>query len=66
MIHPVLANWIVGAVAVVWVVNFVATLVPALNYKPDPLIHAPFMFIVGGALALKRDKKDNTGEKDGH
>lgn len=64
MISPRLANWIAAAVTVVWVLNFAATLVPVMEYKPDPMIHAAFMFIVGGSLALKKDKKDPE-EKDG-
>ena len=63
MISPKLANWIAAAVTVVWVMNFGATIaVP--DYKPDPLIHAAFMFIVGGSLALKRDKDKKNGNGD--
>lgn len=66
MISPRLANWILGAVTVVWVINFAATLVPPLDYKPDPMIHAAFTFIVGGALALKGNKdKEDDKSKDG-
>lgn len=64
MINPRLANVITATVTIVWVVNFVAVFIPQLNYKPDPLIHAAFTFIVGGSLALKRDKKDS-GNRDG-
>jgi hypothetical protein len=63
MINPKLANWITATVTAVWVINFVAVFIPQLNYKPDPLIHAAFTFIVGGSLALKRDK--DSGDKDG-
>jgi len=64
MISPKLANWITATVTAVWVINFAAVFIPQLNYKPDPLIHAAFTFIVGGSLALKRDTKDS-GNKDG-
>jgi len=59
MIHPMLANWIVGVVTGVWLANFLAALVPSLNYKPDPAIHGVFMLVAGGALALKRNNKKN-------
>ena len=64
MINPKLANWVVGSVAVVWVVNFFAVLIPPLNYKPDPAIHGVFALVAGGALALKRNDK-NGGNGDG-
>lgn len=65
MINHRLAQWIIGAVTTVWVVNFAATLVPALDYKPDPMVHAAFTFIVGGSLALKGEKKNSDKDKDG-
>lgn len=45
---------IMGVVTTIWVANFVAQFVPALNYTSDPLVHGIFMGIVGGALALTR------------
>lgn len=57
MISPKLRNWIAGCVAVVWALNFIATLIPQMDYKADPAIHAVFMAIVGGAFALSRGDK---------
>lgn len=62
MISPQMRNWIAGCVTVVWAVNFVATLIPQLSYKPDPALHAVFMGIVGGAFALSHEKKEPTNE----
>lgn len=63
MISPRLRNWIALIVTIVWAINFAATLVPQLHYKPDPTIHAVFMGIVGGAFALSRDKKEQADKQ---
>jgi len=58
----VLPRWLSSAIIIVvtlaWAVNFLAQFVMN-EYKPDPLVHALFMSIVGGALALSR--KGNGG-----
>ena len=49
---PWLANTIVIAVLVVWLVNFFAPFfIP--SYRPDPQLNFLFMGIAGGALGLK-------------
>ena len=64
MISPKLRNWIAGIVTGVWAMNFVATLIPQLQYKSDPALNAVFMAIVGGAFALSRgDKKQEELER---
>lgn len=59
MISPRLRTTIVVVVTVVWAVNFGAGLIPGLGYETDPTIHAVFMAIVGGAIALGRNDKHN-------
>jgi len=66
MLGPILRDWIVGIVTFVWALNFTAGLIPQLKYEPDPTIHAVFMAIVGGVIALgaknkNGDKKDDAG-----
>lgn len=61
MISPKLRNWIAGCVTVVWLLNFIATLIPQLKYNADPALHAVFMGIVGGAFALSRGDKNGNG-----
>jgi len=63
VIDPRLKNWIISIVTTVWAINFVAGLVPQLNYKPDQAINAIFMAIVGGLFALQARKPDDK-EKD--
>jgi hypothetical protein len=58
VISPKLRNWIAVTVTVVWACNFLAALIPQLNYKTDPTLHIVFMGIVGGAFALGRGEKD--------
>lgn len=73
MISPKLRNWIAGCVCVIWAMNFIAALIPQLNYKADPTVHVVFMGIVGGAFALSRgekqqeelDKKKRDDDKEG-
>lgn len=64
MISPKLRDWIAGLVAVVWALNFVASLIPPLHYQADPALHAVFGAIVGGAFALSRDKKSDHDRHD--
>jgi hypothetical protein len=46
-----------------WAANLIASMVPWLGYTSDPLIHAAFMAIVGGAVGLQarqpRQPKEN-------
>lgn len=65
MIDAKLRNWVIGIVTGVWALNFVAGLVPQLDYKPDPAINAVFMGIVGGVLALgDRNKRRELQERE--
>lgn len=52
-IHPRLVDVIVGAVLVVWLVNFAARLVVD-NYQSAPQVDAVFMAVVGAALTFNR------------
>jgi hypothetical protein len=58
VISPKLRNWIAVVVTVVWALNFLAALIPQMNYKTDPTLHIVFMGIVGGAFALGRGEKE--------
>lgn len=57
-------NIIIAVVTTVWAINFAAGLIVA-DYTPDPTIHAVFMSIVGGLLAIgvrnesRHDKRDD-------
>lgn len=45
-------------VAGVWAVSFLASLIPALGYEPDPGIHGVMLIVVGslfGSTMLRRD-----------
>lgn len=61
MIGPHVRTWVVIVVTGVWALNFLAGLVPQLHYSTDPTIHAVFMAIVGGAIALGKDKNGGGG-----
>lgn len=63
MISPRMRNWVVGVVTFVWLSNFVAVLIPQLKYEPDPTIHAVFMAVVGGLVALGAKDKNSNGDK---
>lgn len=43
---------VIAVVTTVWAANFVAGLIPALEYEPDQAINGIFMAIVGGLFAL--------------
>ena len=58
MIDKRLANVVVAIVTLAWAVNFAAPFFVA-DYKPDPSVHAVFMAIIGGTLALSRGKNDD-------
>ncbi len=49
------------SVLVVWVANFVAGLVPPLQYEPVESINGIFMAIFGGVLALGA-RRERDGE----
>lgn len=53
---PRLHNAVVIVVTVVWATNFLARLVLP-HYQPPVQVDAVFMAIVGGAMALSRDKR---------
>lgn len=59
MLSRPIASAILIVTTLIWVANFVAQFVPGLEYQPDPIYHAVFMSLVGGALALTR--KDHHG-----
>jgi len=64
VISPGLANVIIVVVTGVWVTSFVVALLSA-TYKPDPQINVIFMAIVGGAMALKaRRGQESPKEKE--
>jgi hypothetical protein len=55
---------VIGVVTTVWAINFIAGLVPQLDYQPDQAINGVFMAIVGGLFALgaRKDKSDEGGQ----
>lgn len=57
MLPPVLAHTVIVIVTLVWLCNFLAPLLVP-SYVADPQLNLVFMTIVGGALALRRDKHD--------
>lgn len=61
---PALRTWIVRIVTAVWLMNFVASAIPPLHYTTDPTIHAVFMAVVGGAIALGSKDKNGGSKKD--
>lgn len=56
-------NAIIAVVTTVWAVNFAAGLFSP-DYRPDPTIHAVFMSIVGGLLAIGARQESNRGGGD--
>lgn len=47
------------AVTGVWIVSFLASLIPVLEYKPDPGVHAIMLIVAGaffGSGFIKGDK----------
>ena len=58
-----LRAWIVVSVLFVWVMNFIASLIPVFQYASDPAIHAVFMAVVGGTIALGVKDKKNGDDK---
>jgi hypothetical protein len=55
-------NIIIAVVTTVWAVNFAAGLIVP-EYDPDPTIHAVFMSIVGGLLAIGA-RNDNSNSRN--
>lgn len=55
MITPRIANAVIIVITIVWVCQFVVSIVVS-EYRADPQIHVIFMSIVGGSLALKSRK----------
>ncbi len=60
LLNKRLADAIVVIVTIVWFINFLAPLFPGIEYKSDPTIHAVFMAVVGGTLALRRNGSDKS------
>lgn len=56
MITPRVANGVIIAVTIVWVISFGVTVVVP-GYRADPQIHMIFMGIVGGSIALRAKRK---------
>ena len=54
MLSKPVASAILMVVTAIWVINFAAQFIPGLDYKPDPIYHAVFMSLVGGALAFTK------------
>lgn len=65
MIDPKLKNVIISVVTAVWGINFVAGLIPQIEYEPDQAINAIFMGIVGGLFALGARNDKNPPPSDG-
>ena len=65
LLNKRLADVIVVVVTIVWFINFLAPLFPGIEYKSDPTIHAVFMAVVGGTLALRRNGSDKSGGSNG-
>ncbi len=60
-------NALIALIALVWAVNYTATLVKP-DYKPDPAINAPFLAVIGALVAASakdKDGKDGKAGKDG-
>lgn len=56
---------VIAVVTAVWAMNFVAGLIPALEYEPDQAINGIFMAIVGGLFALGARKDGGGGGSPG-
>lgn len=56
-----LANTIIGAVTLVWIVNFGAVFI-VKDYKPSESYNAIFLAIVGGVFALKNRSLGDSGK----
>jgi len=66
MISDRLRTVIIIIVTAVWAGNFIAGLVPVLEYEPDQAINAAFMLIVGGLFAIgAKNKNGGSGGSDG-
>jgi hypothetical protein len=65
LLNKRLADAIVVVVTIVWFINFLAPLFPGIEYQSDPTIHAVFMAVVGGTLALRRNGSDKSGGSNG-
>lgn len=56
---------VIAVVTTVWAGNFIAGLIPALEYEPDQAINGIFMAIVGGLFALGSRGGDGGGGGNG-
>jgi uncharacterized membrane protein len=54
LLSKAVLNAIALVTTFVWAANFVASVIPALNYKTDPQIHLIFGSLVGAAFALPK------------
>lgn len=48
-------------VALGWLANLAAGMIPALNYQPNELATAPMMLVLGSLLAAKRKRRNESG-----
>ncbi len=49
---------LIALIALVWAVNYLATLVKP-DYKPDPAINAPFLAVIGALVAGAKSKDED-------
>ena len=61
MLNEKLANTIIGAVTIVWIINFGAVFV-VKDYRPSESYNAIFLAIVGGVFALKNRNLGDNGK----
>lgn len=61
MLNEKLANFIIGMVTLVWIVNFGAVFVVE-DYQPSESYNAIFLAIVGGVFALKNRTLNGDGK----
>lgn len=52
---------VIAVVTAVWAGNFVASLIPAMDYEPDQAINGIFMVIVGAMFAIGARNGNNGG-----
>lgn len=62
LVNDRVRNWLIGVVACVWAINFVA---PVFNsaYKPTPELNIAFMAIIG-VLTASYKRPDNGDDDD--
>lgn len=64
MITDKLRQRVIVLVSVVWTVNFVAGLIPVLDYVSDPMINGIFMGIVGTVFVAGARQHKSGGTDD--